>query len=1004
MVSRALPHLFLPLAALASIVAQGQPPPVPPQRISVEDGLSNPIVTDIRQDKRGFLWIATLNGLNRYDGSGMVQFIADGTEGSLPANGINDMLLARDSLYAATDRGIAVLDKNGYTSRVVHLWPTRDDGRREGQVQGVLRDALGQFWASTPTSIYRLDSNLAVLDEFLTQANPTASLNQNLYRTIFLPNGEALFQVPSGWRYWSPKSRGLEQLEEGTGRKYRFLAGSCSGACGLVGEHYIVTAGSDSVSVHDTRTATTSAFPLTDRSEWTNLFVLQGHEFALRRQEGLSFYTLGDDGHGVVLQPGLGGQLRGTNVNGVVQDDEGNYWVATSDGLVKIGGGNQLFHNLQLHKRPGAYEDNMEVIELFAQGPRLFIGTAGEGLFQVDPLTGKAQHHFPGPAASMVNIVWNFRTAGGDTLWVGTQQGLMYCALGTHRFGRLRLKYPEVMDSVAITALHEDSRHRVWIGLGRVKGVTLYDAATGNFRMFPYGPEGYPFPYPLHAGEDAGGHVWFISIATGNLVKWDDRAERFRVVEVPGLDATVNQAHGSFLLDRERDEIWYGIVPSGLVCYRIGDGSSRMYGTKAGLPPGRIHGIAKDGQGRLWLCTGQGITCFEPATGIVVDFTPVDGLAASPYTALHYDRSTNRIYACATGLLTWFNVPEQLTDDRPMRTWLTGVDVNGRPVRLPDNGPLSLGPNEGNITVKFSAINLTDGNGSHYQYRLNGGDWIDLGKQPVVRFASINAGKYGLEVRAARKLGQYGPACSLLDFSVRPRFTSTSWFYLLSLVVVLLLVWAWYRYRLRNIRKLEAMRAQISRDLHDEIGSRLTNINMMSQVIRQVPAGEGIGLGLLGRIQEESEEITQSMREIIWSVDPAHDHLELALPRLLAFATQLLEAAGMEVRAEMDDAGNAELDMAARRDLFLIFKEAVNNAAKHSWARNVVLRFKNGKKVMQLEVEDDGAGMPSMPTGPGGGLRYMRERAARHGWDLTVESRPGSGTMVRLTIPTRKPT
>jgi len=992
------------LMALAPTIVSGQSADVRPERISVEDGLSSPIVTDIVQDERGFLWIATLQGLNRYDGSEVVRFMGDGTEGSLPANGINHMLLARDSLYAATARGIAVLDKNGYTTRVVHLWPTRGDDRREGQVQGILRDALGQFWASTPTSIYRLDSNLAVLDEFLTQANPTASLNRNVYRAILLPSGEALFQVPSGWRYWSPKSRGLEQLEEGAGRKYRFLAGSGIGAGSLVGEHYLLTVGSDSVSVHNMRTATTMAFPLADRSEWTNLFVLHGHEFALRRSNGLSFYALGDDGQSVVPKHRMSGLLRGANVNGVVQDDEGNYWVATSNGLVKIRGGSHLFHNQKLRGRPDANEDNMEAIEIFAHGPHLFIGTTGEGFFQVDTVTGEEQHHLLGPAASMVNVVWNFRAAGGDTLWVGTQQGLMYCALGTHRSGRLRLRYPEVMDSVAITALHDDSRHRVWIGLGRGKGVALYDGATRNFRMFPYGPEGYPFPYPLHAGEDAGGNEWFISVATGNLVTWDDRAERFRVVEVPGLDATANEAYGSFLIDRERDEVWYGIAPSGLVCYRIGEGSSRIYGTKDGLPTGRIHGIAKDGHGRLWLGTGQGLSCFDPAMGIVVNFTPADGLAASPYTALHYDRSTNRIYACATGTLSWFNVPEQLTDDRLLRTWLTGVDVNGRPVRPPGNGLLSLGPNEGNITVKFSSINLTDGNGNRYQYRLNGGEWTGLGKEAVVRFASIKAGQYRLEVRAARKLGQFGPAHSLLDFSVRPRFTSTIWFYLLSLGTVGALAWAWYRYRLRNLRKLEAIRTQISHDLHDEIGSRLTNINMMSQIIRQAPAGEGLGQGLLGKIQEESEEITQSMREIIWSVDPAHDQLELALPRLLTFATQLLEAAGMEVRAEMDDAGNMELDMAARRDLFLIFKEAVNNAVKHSWARHVILRFKNRENAIQIEVEDDGAGMPSMPTGPGSGLRYMRERAARHGWELTVESRPGAGTTIRLRIPFRKAT
>lgn len=975
-----------------------------PGRISVEDGLSNPTVSDIVQDERGFLWVATLHGLNRYDGSEVVQFMGGTEKGALPVNGINQLLLARDSLYVATDRGIAVLDKNGLAARVVHLHSKGASDQREGRAQMIVRDALGQFWASTPSSVYRLDSNLAVLEEFLTQANPIASLNRNVYRVIILPTGEMLFRVPSGWRYWSSKSRGLANLEEGEGAKYQFLNGSGVGASGIVGNRFIISARSDSLWVHDIHSGSASAFPLPDRSEWTDLFALRGNEFALRRQEGLSIYALEDHGHGLVMQRRMGGLLRSAVVSQVMRDDEGNYWVATNEGLVKVAGGAYLFHNQVLQGGPEANEGTMGVIDVFAHGPHLFIGTEGNGFFQVDPVSGKQQHHFIGPAPAQVNIVWNFRAAGGDTLWVGTQRGLMFYTLGKHRAGRLPRQHPEVMDSVAITILYEDSRHRVWVGLGRGKGLAMYDGAAGTFRKFPYGPEGYPFPYPLHAGEDARGNLWFISVATGSLVQWENRTERFRVVEVAGLEAAANYAYGSFLLDKERDEVWYGLVPTGLVCYRINDGSSHIYGMVDGLPQGRIHSIVKDGHGRLWLGTSQGISCFDPASGSVANYTRSDGLAASSYTALHYDPVSDRISAGTTGFLTWFTVPEQLTDDRPMRTWLTGVDVNGGPVKLPGNGKLSLGPNEGNITVKFSAINLANGSENRYQYRLNSGEWTDLGKQAVVRFASIDAGTYKLEVRAARKLGQYGDAHSLLDFSVRPRFTSTIWFFLLSLAVVLVLVWSWYRYRLRNIRKLEAMRTQISHDLHDEIGSRLTNINMMSQIIRQAPAGAGLGLGLLGKIQEESEEITRSMREIIWNIDPHNDQLSAALPRLLMFATQLLEAAGMDVRAEVDEAGDAQLGMAARRDLFLIFKEAVNNAAKHSWARKVIIRFRNEHQAMRLEIEDDGAGLPATPAGQGGGLRYMRERAARHGWELTVESRPGTGTRVRLRIPKGKTT
>lgn len=131
-------HLRLYAGALVlwSAVALGQSGDMLLKRISVEEGLSNPSVCDIVQDQRGFLWVATLHVLNRFDGSEVVRFMGGSEEGEMPSNGVNNLLLARDSLFVATDRGIAVLDKNGVVARVVHLRSKASGGQREDRVQG----------------------------------------------------------------------------------------------------------------------------------------------------------------------------------------------------------------------------------------------------------------------------------------------------------------------------------------------------------------------------------------------------------------------------------------------------------------------------------------------------------------------------------------------------------------------------------------------------------------------------------------------------------------------------------------------------------------------------------------------------------------------------------------------------------------------------------------------------------------------------------------------------
>lgn len=967
-----------------------------PEYISVEDGLSNPLLTAMAQDRRGFLWAASLQGLNRYDGAQIVRFMADGEKGSLPASGVKCLLPLGDTLLVGTDKGIAIMDRHGHVEHVVELQSKLSKREYANQVQVLARDAHGQFWASTPNSLFRLNNRLEVAEEFVTQRDPIASRLKNLYRTMALPTGEMLFRFHDGWRYWSPNSRGLETLEEGAGAKYKHLPRVGFYSACLASNRYLVSHALNELTVMDLASGRLSTFTLPDPAVPYGIIGSWEGGFALNSHKGIALYTLADRGGDPMLGLTRDGLLPGAVVSQVIKDDEGNYWVASNAGLVKFLGSGHSIHNLVLPSMPGSHAGTKEVIDLFTHGENLWVGTNGDGFYNVDMTTGSVSRHAVGPGPGVYNIVWHFHHVGGDTLWLGTQQGLMYFTTGTQALGRLPMPRPGVVDSVAITTLFEDSRKRIWIGLGRRRGAAVYNPAERSFRVFPYGPGGYPFPFPMAAGEDARGNIWFISDATGDLAMWDDHKEEFKVVQVPGVDGTINVESNGFLLNKEEDEIWYGILPGGLVRYGMADGRSTVYGVQDGLAPGFTSSIVKDTRNRLWMGTSLGISCLDPATGAVINYTRSDGLAASTYTALHYDPASNRISAGAAGVISWFEVPEVLADDRPMRTWLTGVDVNGRPVKLPANGKLSLGPNEGNITVKFSAINMVDGPGNRHQYRLNNGEWINLGKQSTISFASINAGVYRVEVRSARKRGQFGPAQVLLDFTVRPRFTNTIWFYLLSLAVVTLMAWGWYRYRLHGLRRLEAVRSQISRDLHDDIGSRLTNINLISQIIRGGAAAKEELHGLLMKVQEESEEITRSLREIIWSIDPHNDQLASAMPRLLAYASQLLEAKGMEVRATIGELEGTRFDMARRRDISLIFKEAVHNAAKHSAATTVEIGAHVQCGAFHLWISDNGRGFDPHTAALGNGVRNMRSRADLRHWRLHVTSTPGEGARISL--------
>lgn len=1002
--SRILPLLHCGLLALllAPLVSHGQTAANYIEKLTVDDGLSGQKVTDVVQDDRGFLWIATTNGLNRYDGSEIVQYLADGTEHSLPDNGVNCLLPTHSGkLLLGTDQGIAVLDLNTDSFHTVQLAPLERHTPYADQVQLLIQDLTGRYWACTPSSVYRLDSDLVVLDVFTIRDKPMASRFLNVYKVVPLPSGEVLFWVYDGAYHWSPHGKELLPMATGQGSLFRFLQGSPYYKTGLIANKYLIKLTGADLAVLDLSNGRSSTMPLPVPPAPFSICGTWGHSFAVGSEtSGGAIYTLDSTGTHVSLDRRSVGLMTKYTVPKVLADDEGNLWVISSyQELKKIAKNKQRFHRAALFAEGTDSVPAKEVVGISPYGSKVLVSTFGDGYFLMDPATGEQRQFSVRIDSSSENIVWHFHFFGKDTLWIGTQQGIVYHIKGRHEWGRLPMLHPGLLDSVPITTMFTDSRHWTWMGLGRGNGVAVYDAVRNTFRLFPYATGEFPFRYPLQAGEDTLGNVWFISDVTGDLVQWDHRTGLFNKVVVPGVHGDIHHQTGGLYVDKRKGLIWYGVQPIGLVQYRIGQGTSRVFNVKNGLTTGMITGITADKHSRLWLGTTQGISCFDPAQEKAINYARSDGLPGSNYTSkLFYDSTLNRIYAGSPGMLTWFTVPEKLVDDQPMRIYLTDLKVNGHPAKYSLHGQMELGPDQNNLYVKFSAINLSDGNKNRYQYRLNEDQWTDLGKQSEIRLASLNPGNYALEVRAAHKQGSFGPGRTLLHVSIHPYFTDTFWFYLVCLVVAASLIFAWYRYRLGNLRRIEGMRTRISRDLHDEIGSRLTNINMMSQIIRQGPARQKEE-ALLGKIQEESEEISRSMREIIWDIAPQNDHLGVAMPRMLSFASQLLESKGIEVQAFIGELDDLSLDMAMRRDLFLIFKEAVHNIVKHSAATKAVIRASVQGGRFQLRIEDNGRGLGQQPNFHESGLRYMKQRAESHGWKLEISGNLDAGTAVSLRIP-----
>jgi signal transduction histidine kinase len=206
-----------------------------------------------------------------------------------------------------------------------------------------------------------------------------------------------------------------------------------------------------------------------------------------------------------------------------------------------------------------------------------------------------------------------------------------------------------------------------------------------------------------------------------------------------------------------------------------------------------------------------------------------------------------------------------------------------------------------------------------------------------------------------------------------------------------------YRFRLRQLERTEQIRSEISRNLHDEVGSTLTNISLGSLLAQKQLTTESPVNRILDRIYQDSQNVSQTMREIVWSIDPSIDTLGEAFPRMLHYASEMLEAKNIELEADIaPEIEHVKLSMQERRDLYLIFKEAVNNLAKHSKATHVKVNFQLPDHTLVMTIVDNGTGFNQSGSPDGHGLKNMQERAQKHHWQLIIQCGSGKGTTIIL--------
>jgi signal transduction histidine kinase len=566
-------------------------------------------------------------------------------------------------------------------------------------------------------------------------------------------------------------------------------------------------------------------------------------------------------------------------------------------------------------------------------------------------------------------------------------------------------RYPLIPGSDHVYVLYEAPSHpgTLWAGTGG-SGLVAFDTHRRTvLRQFPTPTshrEGDAPVWALAEARDDAGTLWITTHGAGLLqldLQTATLSPAARAPDCPLPDTLYALAPASDGL------LWIGAMRDGLFRYDRHTGACQRVAPDDDLPTDVV-ALFVDDRGRVWMSTQtRGLARYAPESGTFTRFSTADGLQSETFyvPARHQSPSGQLFFGGADGFNA-FHPDSVFIDTTPPPVVLTRVLVDGEPYPLVRDSdgyrPLTLRHDQRDLAFEFAALDLRAPEKNRYRVQLDGAEDTPryIGPQTSERYPFLSPGRYTFRVTGTNADGVWNPEGAALAFTIRPPLWQTWYFWTLIAAAVLGLVVTAYQFRIRQLVRLENTRRRIADDLHDDIGSKIGSVALRLDLAGRNPSLPDTERARLAELSDAARGVVGDLRDAVWFVDASHDDLPALVARLEQFAQAILR--GRPHRFDRPDAlPPVALDMDTRRHLYLLAKEALHNAARHS-AGPVEVNVAYDAPGLQITVADAGPGFDPAAVGAGRGLRTMRARADALGGMLAVESTPEAGTTVRVTL------
>ena len=934
-----------------------------------EDGLPHNYILAVTQTRDGYLWVGTRNGLARFDG---VRFT--------PVDWGPIKGLGNGCLCEAKDGSLWIgLEGNGLLrwKEQSLLHHSRTNGLGGNFVRALCEGKDGSMWIATRGGLTRYRAG-----KFHTYTREAG-----LAGTLV----EALCEDAAG-NLWVGTSEGLNCFKDGAvtatlttkdGLPGNSVTSLCADRKGNLwigtSEGLVLRSGGKVQTVYNEANGLTERFIRTlyeDRHG--NLWI--GTYGGLYRVVSGEPYGTGPASLGkCVAQLNAEGAAY-DRVMSICEDREGSIWVGSRDGLSRL----RIRPFAGLGKQQGLSQNSVTSVCEDASGA-LWVTTWRGGL---NRLKDGMLYSYSATNGLATDLLLSLGPGHDGSVWIGADH-----AGGLYRFKDEVFTHFAARDgltNVAIQVIYEDRLTNLWIGTTK----TLTLLKEGKFINFT--------PRDGLAGEgvkaileDHEGNLW-VGTSGGLSCRKKGRFVNFSTRN--GL------SHNSItsLYEDGNTNLWIGTAGGGL--NRLRGGRFTAYTTRQGLFSDDILEILEDNAGCLWISCPNGV--FRAEKKSLDDF---DAETVGSISCATFGKDEGMVGVQCTGAAKpagwkgrdgrlWFTTikglavtePNITSNDRPPPVVIESIVADKRKLTLGartaegdkktpvagssalnvSSSPVRIPPGRGELEIHYTALSFQAPEKNRFKYKLEGADaeWVDAGSRRVAYYNKVYPGSYRFQVLACNNDGVWNGTGAFVRIVLVPHVWQTWWFLCLGLAAGVCVVGGCAAYwtrkmsrrrlaRLEQQHALEQERARIARDIHDDLGSSLTHISMLSELAEADKANPKEVETHVRKIAASARETVRSLDEIVWAVSPENDTWNSLAEYLSEYANEFFAVTNVRCRLEMPlDLPPYPLPSEVRHGLFLVIKEALNNSLKHARASEVRIRVAEQGSGVEIVITDDGRG------------------------------------------------